>query len=763
MSDDVRLYPAALPTLCLALGIALQAALHNFVLALQLVALLILLSSCWKRRRGMLIASALFLALGVWRGGSHAANEARTSEFVARHSDVAVQVSAPLRRAWIIDEAGASRLRLTDATVTTRGATLRHVELSLFLPRRAPPTGRAATIEAKGFIHRSESGREVVSIKSSEWITYRGEMSRLDPRSWNRALSEALDRLAAERRDLHEEVQLAKGLALGQSAAVPDDVRDSYRRGGTYHLLVFSGMQIAFAAGAVALILLPLQRPRWVDGATLLLAMAAPLFAGHDPSVDRASLMIGLLSFSRLLRRPTISGNLLFVSALLRLLFVPGDLFEAGFQLTYGAAGGLMLVGGELANGFEPNRRFLRLLARGIGAEMAIAPLTMFYFHRFTLAGSVMTLLIAPIITLLLASSILFGATALFVPALAPIPAFALHYGNELTMWLNDFAASSLHLSRLAPGLDGRALGTGFLLVTIAFACPWKRMRSATALVLLILTIASALPRASRDGFSLEMLDVGQGDALLIHSSGRNVLIDGGGIAGDSSFGSRVLIPMLLQRGVTSLDAIALSHPHPDHCGGLADVVRDMKVRELWLAGRQFHDRCSADLFELAQRKGMIVRIVEHHSWLSAGGDLLFRSYTPRLRFKKSSVNNSSVVFFLRHDRRSIVLTGDIERDAETLLTEDGGVIRADVLKVPHHGSRTSSTAPFLAAVSPRVALISCGIENRYGHPHRETVERLRRAAARVVRTDLAGCIRVRIEGNTLWIETEFDTRRTAH
>jgi competence protein ComEC len=249
--------------------------------------------------------------------------------------------------------------------------------------------------------------------------------------------------------------------------------------------------------------------------------------------------------------------------------------------------------------------------------------------------------------------------------------------------------------------------------------------------------------RAEAAAPSVEILDVGQGDATLVRYARDAILVDGGGSLRDPRFGSRVLIPALVTRGVRRLDAVVLTHPHPDHCVGLIPVMQSLEVGELWISGRHAGESCTARLVDIAFLRGIPVRIAERATPVAIGS-IALEPMVPRIRFKRAFLNNTSIVLRVRFGRQSALLTGDIEKDAERTLVEDFGPrLDTDVLKVAHHGSRTSTTSRFLDATSPATAVISCGRDNRFGHPAADVVEELRWRRIRVFRTDRDGSVRL--------------------
>jgi competence protein ComEC len=259
----------------------------------------------------------------------------------------------------------------------------------------------------------------------------------------------------------------------------------------------------------------------------------------------------------------------------------------------------------------------------------------------------------------------------------------------------------------------------------------------------------------------LEMtaIDVGQGDSILvIFPDGKRMLVDGGGIP---AFGGRarsqldigedVVAPYLWDRSLRRVDVIAVSHAHEDHIGGLVSLIGDFRPRELW-TGATPDDPVWEAVRQKAERTGVRIVPLQSPARMEFGGaaiDVLAPTadYVPAAAPK----NNDSLVLRATYGRHSFLLTGDVERQIEYHMLDRGEAVRADVLKVAHHGSRTSSTEEFLRAVDPVYAVISAGFENSYGHPNRDVLDRLERNGAIVLRTDLDGMITVRTDGGCGW------------
>jgi competence protein ComEC len=703
--------PAALPLIAYVAALVCGGSPRD---AIGLFAVVLLLAAS-KRARAAVICAAAAAGITASLVQSRAPRpEISDSRFV--------RIEAPIDRDWML-RGDAYVLRVPQFNDFGE-------PLAIYARFEPKPIAMQTSIRVEGFLRRNDRGDLTVTVKSPRLLSYEGTLSALRPAAWNRVFANRLRPLATSH---PTEVALVEALALGRGERLADEVRDQYKRGGTYHLLVFSGLQIAFAAGVIALLLRSFHAPRTSDWSLLAFAVVAPMFIGPTASVSRASLGIGLYAISRILKRPTTLENLWCVAALARLIVAPRDLTDAGFQLTFAGAGALLFIGKPLARGR------VRWIAYAAGAECAVTPLTLFHFHQYALGGSIATLLLTPVVFAMLIVS----AFVCAVPAAPLLQLIGLLH--RLCTIINDCASP---LSGFYAAPPPRMLACGLLLALIAIAALRGRARAAALVAAFLIPSIASIIVAHRDVTrpTLTVLDVGQGDAIVLRTPEHAILIDGGCSYAD-------VVSLLVDRGVRRLDALFLTHIHPDHCGGLPDVVRRLDVRQMWISPRRFSGDCAQRLLEAASARGVPIHLVRDGDTLVTGG-IFFRALLAGRTFKHAAENNASTVLRAAIGRTTILLTGDIERDAEESLL--ARTRRADILKVAHHGSRSSTTPAFLDLVSPRIALISCGRHNLFGHPHREVVDRLRDAGVRVYRTDLDGCIDVRIERGSLLVSESW-------
>jgi competence protein ComEC len=543
-------------------------------------------------------------------------------------------------------------------------------------------------------------------------------------------------------------------LLLGRTADLDRGMVARYRRGGLYHLLVVSGLHVALAVGLLLLLFFPLRvegKPR--DALLVVAVLLIVLVGGANPPAVRAGLVFTLFLAARLCERPVSGVQAIGLSALILFLAAPRQLYSVGTILTFSAVIGIALFAGPIRRRLpvRPAALFAGL-ATALAAQAATAPIL---FWRFNLVAAA-AWLTAPVAIPLSAALLAVGALllALFALGLVAGPIAAIFgAGCRLLELLAESTAGAAYLRPTPPLLAILLVGA----LALAAATGPRRLRAAALLLALGLFLALAVWPGSpgpQRGFSVEALDVGQGDAILIRWARHALLVDGGGPFDLEAveFGRTRLLPKLLDRGVTGLDGVLLTHPHPDHALGLFAILQELPVGSLYRSTGRDEGELFARLEALAREREIPVVPLAAGAgldWPDARLMILHSGGRPR---KRDAVNNQSVVGLFVRDGRSALLTGDIGAPTEEEMLLQGLTPRADVLKVAHHGSRGSSRPPFVSSVSPRAALLSCGRRNRFGHPAEETVRTLAHRRVRLLRTDQLSDVRIELlpEGTRL-------------
>jgi competence protein ComEC len=402
--------------------------------------------------------------------------------------------------------------------------------------------------------------------------------------------------------------------------------------------------------------------------------------------------------------------------------------------------------------------------------QLTMLPLMAQYFHRVSVLG-----LAANVPAVLLTGAIVplgflsLGAGALWQP-LGRLLGRILAPAVGALLWSVQVVSRLPQSSYRVPSPPVAALvaffaATTFFAAMILLARRWAAVASGivvTALAALI-AIYPFAPRLDSQHLEITVLDVGQGDSLFVaFPDGKTMLVDGGGLPGSAYIRSRrpgidvgedVVSPFLWTRGLKRLDVVALTHAHQDHLAGLAAILLNFRVGELWV-GRDIQSPAYNALLAEARERGIPIVHRKRGDQFDWDGVHMQVLWPGSLEPAKTAENDDSLVLRLETGQETLLLTGDIERPVERTLGADGDALSADFLKVPHHGSRTSTTEPFLDAVHPRFAAISVGENNPFGHPSEDVLQRIEAEGARLYRTDRDGAITILADGNRMAVHT---------
>ena len=577
---------------------------------------------------------------------------------------------------------------------------------------------------------------------------------------WRAASGRSIDRTFGA------DAGLARALLIADTRGIPVEMRDRYAAAGVVHLLSISGLHVAIIAAAVQLALQIARLPQRVVAlaALALTALYVAMIGAPAPAV-RSGVMLGVTAVSRLVQRPTSPWAALALGALVPLV-EPRTVMDLGYQLSVAGMAGIVasgvLVRRSIAPRFDGWRRWLASnLCASVVASAVTTPLVAWTFGQVSLVAPFTNLVATPLLGL--AQPMLF--LALLLAPLQPIARFVADATHPLLALFDAVSTAGAAVPYAAigvsPTLPAALLG-GAIAVAIVVTCashfPGRSMVAAAACAAALVWLP--LVPAAHSGVELHMIDVGQGDALALRTpANRWILFDAGRIWRGGDAGRSTVIPYLRRRG-GSLDAFVLSHPHDDHVGGAATIVEALRPRlyldAAYAGGSEAYRRSLA----AAAHRGVPWRRVNPGDSLDIDGVML-RILGPDSAWTAAldDANDASVVVMARYGEVRFLLTGDAETAEERWLVESAGdALRADVLKVAHHGSRTSTSPTFLAAVRPRVALISVGAGNRYGHPGARVVEDLAGIGALVLRTDRSGSVVIRTDGRMLTVHAEGDS-----
>jgi len=549
-------------------------------------------------------------------------------------------------------------------------------------------------------------------------------------------------------------------LLLGGRGRLAPETTLALQKTGLFHLFAISGAHV----GLVSLILFWLLRvvrvPRRSAYVVLIafLVFYALLVEGRA-SVVRAVVMAIAFLMAKLFWKDAHLLQTIGVSAFVILVANPFQIFDAGFQLTYAATIGIILLYPRVM--LVVPRLPLKIgetFALSLTAQAGVFPLIAAMFNRIIFSGLLLNLIGIPLVGLIMAAGYVFLPLSFLGDALARPAAAVLGFLVKVFTASTGLLDGVPFLSYRIPTPSGLVVSGYFLfLLLLLLPSRFKRVRAAAtvgfAAVFLVL-ILHPFPSRSKD-LKVTVLDVGQGESVLVEFPGRKkMLVDGGGFPASSfDVGESVVSRFLWDKGIKRVDILVLSHAHPDHSLGLAAVARNFKIGEFWEADSPSGDRRYDEFRRLLSR----VRAER----VAAGfgrrvGDVAVEAlYPPEANSGGTPASNDrSLVLRLTRGSVSLLFPGDIGSEAERALLDSGRDVHARMLKAPHHGSAASSSEAFVRTVAPEIVVISAGRGNSYGFPAPDTLARYQQAGARVFRTDLDGAVEVSTDGSRLAVRT---------
>ena len=574
-------------------------------------------------------------------------------------------------------------------------------------------------------------------------------------------------------------------LVTGNRQWIDQDLRNLFSRAGANHILAISGLHLSIVAlvsfylfdrlfSFFPLLVIPGVARKLAAVFTLPPLVFYALLSGFSPSTQRALTMVVMVMVCIAIEKEADTVNALAAAFIAILIVWPGALFSISFQLSFFAV--LFILGGmavvkKLTTKIDTGGSFFNRAIKGVGMFMVVSlfavlgtqPLVMHYFNQISFAGIFTNIILIPgagFLALPLGLSALFvhpfsvGVSALLVT----MAGFILGGCIDSLGWISTLPMVWAHA--VTPDLV--EISCYYLFFFGVFMVFQGMKKRGTLLVIATLLLFFAresflmFDRFFNKNVRVFVLNVGQGSAALIEApQGKRVLIDGGGFSRFSSFdtGERIVAPFLWFRRILTLDAVVLTHPESDHMNGLIYIMDHFKVGRFIKNSEQGKRDNYRDLMAVVEHRRIRVETVPGLDRLNLGDAHLEFLYP--LGARSENPNNNSIVSKLIHGKISVLFPGDIMKDAEEELVRARGTrLLSTVLVSPHHGSSSSSSGFFLDQVQPKSVIISCGLKNRYGFPHKAVVERYTRRGYRLFQTDLAGAVQILSTGNRCEILT---------
>jgi competence protein ComEC len=597
--------------------------------------------------------------------------------------------------------------------------------------------------------------------------------------------------------------EILEAMTIGNSKAIPQEVRDNFAKTGTSHILAISGLHVGMVAAAGFFLIFVLLKAseylmlrfnilKVATAAAIVPVIIYALVAGMGTTVLRSTLMTLAFLTALLIGKQKDLYNILFGAALILLIIAPESLFEISFQLSFSAVFAIIYMVPRLSGWTLPLplsaprwlqtgiRRIYLFLLVSAAATLGTLPIIVYYFNRVSAVSLIANLIAVPLLGMLaLIPAMVFILTSLFSSSLAGfLVSVSSFFAGIAVTAINRLASLSWSsFSFVKPTCFEIALFyiSIFLLISAMTPSEKNHDRGFTArhplgirlalLVSLALIVADLTYLAWKDKSSnhlkITAIDVGQGASTLVQlPRGVNMLIDGGGYQNSPfDMGRSVIASFLYARRIKKIDIAVLTHPHPDHLQGLLYILDHFDVQEVWCTGLAVDD----ELYRLWMKKITQHNIrIKHLSALSQPADIsgvhirfLWPLNQPQQTDREMSydaINDASLVLKMTYGSRSFLVTGDISSQVEAQLIVSGQNLKSDLLFVPHHGSIHSSSSDFIRAVSSRYAIISAGKNNVFRHPHPDVLNRYRSAGVEIFRTDQDGAVLVDSDGQTLFI-----------
>ncbi|MBI5375071.1 MAG: DNA internalization-related competence protein ComEC/Rec2 [Candidatus Schekmanbacteria bacterium] len=567
---------------------------------------------------------------------------------------------------------------------------------------------------------------------------------------------------------------LGAGIIFGERSTIPDEIENYFKLSGTYHLFAISGFNIGIMSLACFAFFrgLGLSRKTAAIPAAVVVVIYS-LMSGMGDSVKRAMIMALTYFAAIILERERDVLNSLFVSLLIILVLYPSSIDDAGFLLTFAASFFLItctpFIYEKLA--FIPGVYLRGLISASIAAQIGVIPVLACFFNYISLMSVFANIVAVPIAS----AAFIWGIVSLIVSQIITSSASFFCGVEEVILYIlfecvNFFSTLPLsYLRIISPGYPEVVLY--YLITAYIFLIPAKNRKTYIPHIAALLLISLFTARA--EGFlrppeclTVTVLDVGEGEAIVLQGAGGKIfLIDTGGTY-DNKFdiGESVVVPYLLKSGISSIDGVIITHPHPDHMYGLASIAKSFNVGCVYISKCFSPENNSVYRYvnqELSKKGIEIKQVVAGDKILIDDTVEVLAEYPAETDCNEAfgNINNLSLLLKVSFGGKAMLFTGDIEEPAIEKILERGIDVKCDVLKIPHHGGRTSASKKLIERTGAGIAVVSAGKGNNFGHPSKEVLNNLQESNIKLYRTDIDGAVKIMLRKDGIEVKKAVEGR----
>lgn len=557
------------------------------------------------------------------------------------------------------------------------------------------------------------------------------------------------------------EAGLLTGLLIGNIENLDEDIKEAFRDSSLTHMLAISGSHMSYIIIGISFIIYICKIGKIKSKIiTIIVLVFFMLITGSSASVVRACIMSVYIILASIFHKRVNVLSSISISLLILMIINPYSILDVGLELSYGGTIGIILFYNNLKKIFIKNKKeetykykikvkLQEIIILTISANIIIIPITMYHFNNISFTFIISNLLASLIIGILILLGFITIIISYIIYPLAQFLSIFLNFLLNLFMQIAVFT-SKLPLSKiLVPSLKIEFIILYyFLIASIIFINKIKNkknkrniekrlllkvskitIKKIIVILLIAATIVTVINKIPKD-LKIYFIDVSQGDSMLIVTpNNKKLLIDGGGNE-NYDVGEKILLPYLLDRNIISLDYVLITHADTDHIGGIFSLLENIKVKEVIICSQAKDSENYKKLKKIVNKKKIKVRVVKKENKISIDKDVNLKILWPTDEFINENIlNNNSIVAKLEYKTFSMLLTADIEEIAEKKILEEyknTNILKSTVLKVAHHGSKSSSTQEFLNIVKPKIALIGVGKNNTFSHPNDKVLERLK-------------------------------------